>query len=268
MLNIQSSDLDTSQAAAPTHTTESPTFPVVSSPSSSSLKLDPDGKNDKLQRDGSVLSKGTQGDLSTSWMGRVKPRLSFGFGTSVAPNEVMTFLGQAEAEAAQDDDETTTRVLVQVIERLKKDVQRLQSDYSTGSSTLTCLYHDCFHIEAKLSQQIAECEATKESLRQAANLKVAEAQYQLSKAIWERHHAVAAANDPNQPDKNDKGLPLDLNMSSSSLLSSQAPGLQEAFESFHRDLDQCNEAQASLEAAETTRELAEAMCSAFRSEMK
>lgn len=202
-------------------------------------------------------------NLSTSWLTRFKSRLSFNFGTTVAPNQVMTFSGQPEA--AQDDDETTTHTLTQTRVLLEKDLHRLRTTHATGSSTLARLYHDCFHVDATLPQQIAERNATEELLRHTKDLQVAEAQCQLSKAIWERYRAAAAANEQ-IPDINDDEQPLGAIMASSS---SKAPGLlQEAYKRFREDEDQRSEAQAKLQAAEAKRELAHATCSAFLQETK
>lgn len=43
-----------------------------------------------------------------------------------------------------------------------------------SSSTLARLYHDCFHIEAMLPQQIAEREAIEEWLRHETDVRIAE----------------------------------------------------------------------------------------------
>lgn len=111
---------------------------VVSSPSSSTGKDKPNSKVGTPQKDGPGLlgesGKAQEavhaiitaddksyderdrtaevGDnrLNTSWLTRFKSCLSFNFGTTVAPNQVMNFSGQPEA-TQDDDDETTTRAL-------------------------------------------------------------------------------------------------------------------------------------------------------------
>lgn len=149
---------------------------------------------------------------------------------------------------------------------LEEDLHRLRATHAAGSSTLTRLWHDCFHIEATLPQQIAERDATEELQRHSKDLQVAEAQCQLSKAIWQRYYRAAggaAAANEQLPDTDEE--PLDAIMASSS---SKVPGLQEAYKRFRQDEDKRSEAQAKLQAAEAKRELAHAACSAFLEETK
>lgn len=282
--STSSSPVPISRPGTPQPTLESLTHPAVSSSSSSSKKVNPNSKEGTPQKYGPGLSEESDksqdaadaiaaddksyderdrtpdvnDNLNTSWLTRFKSCLSFGFGTTVVPDQVMTFSGQPET--TQDDDETTTRTLAQTRALLEKDLHRLRTTHATGSSTLTRLYHDCFHVEATLPQQISERDATEESLRHLKDLQVAEAQCQLSKAIWERYRAAAAANE--QSTDNDEG-PLGAIM-----VSSKAPGLIEAYKRFHQDEDQRNQAQDKLQAAEAKRELAHAACSAFLQETK
>lgn len=104
--NPSRADFGPSHALARIHTTasdDSPTHPAVSSPSSGLLKVDPNSNEDTPRKDKPDLSEETNDNVSTSWVKRVKSRLSFGFGTTVAPDQVMTFRGQAEAAAQYEN---------------------------------------------------------------------------------------------------------------------------------------------------------------------